>query len=299
MTCSSPSDDPQPKGLAQREFTFSDHDFERIRTLIRDHAGIALAPHKKDMVYSRLARRLRATDTRSFRDYLARLEGGDTREFEAFVNALTTNLTSFFREAHHFRILAEHLLNHKSQDTLSIWCGACSTGEEAYSIAMTALETLGSTTRVKILASDLDTNVLAIARQGLYPLQRLEKLPPEKVRRFFVADPQTPPGQLRAGPDLQKMITFQQINLCAAHWPVRGPIDAIFCRNVMIYLDKQTQRQILSKFSPLLRPDGLLFAGHSESFHHSTDLFKLLGRTVYQLAPGQKGTGLSTPRPRP
>ncbi|MDA8384458.1 MAG: chemotaxis protein CheR [Betaproteobacteria bacterium] len=299
MTFSFPSDDAQPKGLAPREFTFSDHDFERIRALIRDHAGIALAPHKKDMVYSRLARRLRATDTRSFRDYLARIEGGDTREFEAFVNALTTNLTSFFREAHHFRLLSEHLVRRRPQETFSIWCGACSTGEEAYSIAMTALETLGSTPRVTILASDLDTSVLAIARQGLYPLQRLEKLSPDRIRRFFVTDAQTPPGQLRASPELQKLITFQQINLRAPHWPVKGPLDAIFCRNVMIYFDKQTQRQILAKFVPLLRGDGLLFAGHSESFHHSTDLFKLLGHTVYQLAPGRKSTGFSAPRSQP
>ncbi len=275
-----PSSDKHP---AQREFEFTAADFERVRKLIHEHAGIALTSAKQDMVYSRLARRLRAVGDRTFAQYLARLERGDRGEWETFVNSLTTNLTSFFREGHHFETLAQHLARIAGRRPIRIWCSAASTGEEPYSIAMTAVEAFNSfTPPVSILASDLDTHVLVQGRAGLYAQERIEKLPREKAARFFQKDAQA--GMVRARPELQKLIEFRRINLLEAAWPVQGPLDAIFCRNVMIYFDKPTQYRILQRFLPLLREDGLLFAGHSESFLHAGDLFRPLGRTVYARA---------------
>lgn len=272
---------------AQREFSFTAADFERVRRLIHDYAGISLSPAKQDMVYSRLARRLRATGVKSFSQYLDALEQRrDNPEWERFVNALTTNLTSFFREPHHFPILAEHLRRvAATRRSIRIWCCAASTGEEPYSIAMTVADTFPSGgPQVEILCSDLDTNVLAIAEKGVYPLDRVEKIPPEQLKRYFLKGTGAQAGMVSVRPELRRMLTFRQINLLAPSWPVQGPLDVIFCRNVMIYFDKPTQYKILSRFVPLLQPDGLLFAGHSESFLHAADLFHSLGKTVYQLA---------------
>jgi chemotaxis protein methyltransferase CheR len=266
-----------------REFEFTAADFERIRKLIYEHAGIALSPVKQDMVYSRLARRLRARGDKSFAQYLERLERGDQAEWETFVNSLTTNLTSFFREAHHFEVLARHLAALGEKRPIKIWCSAASTGEEPYSIAMTAADAFNSfTPPVSIIASDLDTSVLTHASRGVYAAERVEKLPRETVARFFLRA--APGGEVRVRPELQKLVSFRRINLLDAVWPLQGPLDAIFCRNVMIYFDKPTQYRILQKFVPLLRPEGLLFAGHSESFLHAADLFRPLGKTVYERA---------------
>ncbi len=268
-----------------REFVFTIKDFERVRQLIYDHAGINLNPSKQDMVYSRLARRLRATGIDNFKDYLALLESNDEVEWQAFVNSLTTNLTSFFREPHHFPLLAEHALKHKGKHPISLWCSAASTGEEPYSMAMTMVDAFGSfTPPVTIVASDLDTNVLAKAEAGIYPLERVEKLSPDQVKRFFLKGTGAQEGFVRVRPELRAMITFRQVNLLSDDWHIRGPLDAIFCRNVMIYFDKETQLKILERFAPLLQPDGLLFAGHSESFHNAGHVFSLRGKTVYELA---------------
>ncbi len=268
-----------------REFIFTENDFERIRKLIYERAGISLAPNKRDMVYSRVARRLRATGLRSFADYLRLLEKGDAVELQAFTNALTTNLTSFFREEHHFPMLTEHLRPRMKNPSITIWCAASSTGEEPYSLAMTVAELFGKIpAHVKILASDLDTNVLDKARQGIYSLDRVNKIPEAMLCKYFLHDNGVPDGCVRVRPELQAMLLFRQINLLDASWPMRGPFDAIFCRNVMIYFDKPTQHRILDKFVPLLKEDGLFFAGHSESFHHSDKLFKLRHKTVYELA---------------
>lgn len=269
------------RGGEQREFLFTERDFERIRKMICAHAGISLNPSKQDMVYSRLARRLRSLGLSSFDEYLALLENGAAAEWETFVNALTTNLTSFFREPHHFPLLADYLRK-KRDRTINIWCSAASTGEEPYSIAMTAAETFGSLAPpVKILATDLDTNVLDKARQGVYALERLEKMPQEKIRSFFLRGQGAHAGYAKARKELRDLISFRQLNLLDASWPMKTRFDVIFCRNVMIYFDKQTQYQILKKFIPLLQKDGLLFAGHSESFHHAADLFRPCGKTVY------------------
>lgn len=269
---------------SQREFSFTPADFERVRQLIHAHAGISLAPNKQDMVYSRLARRLRALRLNSFAQYLAHLEKVPG-EWEAFVNSLTTNLTSFFREAHHFDLLKRQLsaLPHRPA---RIWCSAASTGEEPYSLAIAACEAFASLTPpVQIHASDIDTHVLETARRGVYSADRVGRLSPERLNRFFVAGAGAQAGNLRVRPELQKLITWSRVNLLDASWPtVKGPLDAIFCRNVMIYFDKPTQYRILKKFVPLLHPDGLLYAGHSESFTHAADLFRALGRTVYARA---------------
>lgn len=269
-----------------REFHFTSQDFERIRKLIYDRAGISLSPAKQDMVYSRLARRLRATGTSHFSDYLARLEKGDEAEMEAFTNSLTTNLTAFFREGHHFPLLAEHVKKHMGKHPISLWCSASSTGEEPYSMAMTMVDLFGRfDCPVKILATDLDTNVLKKAEAGVYPIDRVEKMSPDLVKRFFLKGSGEQAGYVKVRQELRDLITFRQINLLDESWPMRGPFDAIFCRNVMIYFDKPTQHKILQKFVPLLHQDGLLFAGHSESFYHAADLFKSRGKTVYELAP--------------
>ena len=267
-----------------REFDFTDSNFDRVRKLIYDHAGISLSPSKREMVYSRLGRRLRALGLSSFDAYLELLESDNAAEWEAFTNSLTTNLTSFFREEHHFPLLAELMRQHKSE-RIVLWCCAASTGEEPYSMAITAAETFGTLNPpVKILATDLDTNVLAKAQEGVYATERLEKMSEERKRRYFLRGSGRQAGYARVRDELRNLITFRQLNLLDPGWPVRGPLHAIFCRNVMIYFDKQTQLGILKKFAPLLRPDGLMFAGHSESFHHAAHLFSLRGKTVYELA---------------
>ena len=265
--------------LGGREFKFSNEDFERIRKLIHDHVGIALSSAKQDMVYSRLTRRLRQCGETTFAGYLARLER-DRKEWEAFVNSLTTNLTSFFREAHHFDILAEQLRAIGPGRRIQIWCCAASTGEEPYSLAITACEAFKTLNpNVSILASDVNTEVLEFARKGVYEADRVARMLPSRLSQFFTREGD---GGYRVRPELQRLVQFRPVNLLEPNWPVRGPLDAIFCRNVMIYFDKPTQYAILKRFAPLLGRDGSLYAGHSESFQHAADLFRLVGRTVYK-----------------
>jgi chemotaxis protein methyltransferase CheR len=277
---------PIARDSGAREFAFTSDDFERVRKLIYAHAGISLSAAKQDMVYSRLARRLRETRLKSFGEYLALLERGDKVEWEKFVNSLTTNLTSFFREPHHFPLFAEQLKKLQGRSPIKVWCSAASTGEEPYSIAMTAVETFNSfNTPVSIVASDLDTNVLDIAAKGVYPLDRVDKLSPERLSRFFLRGTGAQEGFVTVRPELRRMVSFQRLNLLEPNWSIRAPVDTLFCRNVMIYFDKPTQYKILSRFAPLLADHGLLFAGHSESFLHAADLFRSLGKTVYELTP--------------
>ena len=274
---------------SEREFVFTLADFERVRKLIYEHAGIALSSAKQDMVYSRLARRLRETRMKTFGEYLALLERGDKAEWEKFVNSLTTNLTSFFREPHHFPILGAQLKQLQGKSSIKIWCCASSTGEEPYSIAMTVVETFNSfNVPVSIFASDLDTNVLATAAKGVYARDRVDRLSPERLNRFFVKSAGSDDGSFSVRPELRRLVTFQRLNLLEPSWSVRGPLDALFCRNVMIYFDKPTQYKILKRFVPLMDGKGLLFAGHSESFLHASDLFRSQGKTVYELANGAR-----------
>ena len=277
------------KSEGGHEFGFSDRDFEQVRRMIYDHAGISLNQAKREMVYSRLSRRLRERGLENFQDYLALLESNDAAEWEAFTNSLTTNLTAFFREPHHFPLLAEHMQKHCNGRNGMLWCSAASTGEEPYSMAMTLVELYNTwTPPVRILATDLDTGVLAKAEAAVYADERIEKLSPERVKRFFLRGSGANAGHVRVRPELRNLVTFRQLNLLDAVWPMRGPFDAIFCRNVMIYFDKPTQLKVLEKFVLLLRADGVLFAGHSESFHNAGHLFRLRGKTVYELAHPHK-----------
>ena len=295
---------------SSREYHFTQSEFVKIQKLIYEHAGISLSPSKQNMVYSRLARRLRANGLNTFKEYLCLLEKNDETEWEAFTNSLTTNLTAFFREEHHFPLLEQHLLVRRDQweqekrkpsipdknvhlrinkDKIHLWCSATSTGEEPYSMAMAVVNAFKTfKPPVHILATDLDTNVLAKAQHGVYPMDRLQKLPKELLKQFFLKGKGRHSGSARVRQELRDMITFRQLNLLDEGWPIRGPFEAIFCRNVMIYFDKPTQYKILKKFAPLLSNEGLLFAGHSESFQHAADLFKLRGKTVYELVKRHK-----------
>ncbi|MBV1777082.1 chemotaxis protein CheR [Burkholderiaceae bacterium DAT-1] len=275
-----------PLPPTSREFKFTDQDFDRVKKMIYDYAGIALSDGKQDMVYGRLAKRLRHHKLASFADYLSMLERGNAAEWEAFINSLTTNLTSFFREGHHFPVLADLLKAHKGDGQLNIWCAASSTGEEPYTLAMTACEAFDTLRpNVRIVATDLDTNVLKIAEAGIYPADRFEKITPAQKQRFFNV---LPDGQFQVKQELRSLITFRRQNLIDATWQVRGPLDAIFCRNVMIYFDRQTQLNILQRFMPMLKPHGLLFVGHSENLYQANHLFSLVGKTVYKLANAPK-----------
>ena len=271
-----------------KEFLFTPEDFSRVRRLIRRCAGIALADGKQEMVYSRLARRLRATGVASFTAYLDQVERADAdHEQQAFINALTTNLTSFFREPHHFPVLATHARSHAS---LSVWCSASSTGEEPYSIAMTLCDAYGSLSPpVRILATDIDTEVLATAEAGIYAAERVSGLSQQQLSRFFLKGKGEQDGKVRVRNELRQLIDFRPLNLLERDWKLQQGFDAIFCRNVMIYFDKETQRQVLSRFAPLMKPDALLFGGHSENFLYSCELLRLRGKTVYELSgsPGR------------
>ncbi len=264
------------------EFPFTSREFERVQRLIHQRAGISLHAGKQSMVYNRLARRLRACRLTSFSQYLDRLDDPNSTEWEAFVNALTTNLTAFFREGHHFPVLAQHLASLKHQSEIRIWCTAASTGEEPYTIAMTALEALGnSSSRLQILASDIDTEVLLTAGAGEYQESATHAVDPALLRKYFLRGTNERSGQVKARPALRDRITFQRINLLDPVWPRMGPFDAVFCRNVMIYFDKPTQQRIIERFAGVMPPGALLFCGHSEHIASTCQQFRLQGKTVY------------------
>jgi chemotaxis protein methyltransferase CheR len=263
-----------------REFIWSDADFARIKALIYKKAGISLHDGKHAMVYSRVSRRLRETGHGSFKTYLDWLEQHDGGEWQEFINALTTNLTAFFREQHHFGILAE-LMGAASSQPWRIWCSAASTGEEPYSIAMTANEALGASGSFQIVNSDIDTQVLATAQRGVYKVDGVKGLSPERLQRFFMRGKGSNSGLMRVKPELQKHMSFQTINLIQ-DLPFREPFDVVFCRNVMIYFDAATQRQVLERIHRVMKPGGMLFVGHAENFSDARHLFALRGKTVYE-----------------
>ncbi|MEH3086259.1 MAG: methyltransferase domain-containing protein [Xylophilus ampelinus] len=274
---------PAPGVPADREFSWSDADFARVRTLIYARAGISLHDGKHAMVYSRLSRRLRETGHTSFRAYLDWLESHQGDEWQEFVNALTTNLTAFFREQHHFEVLAQHLRTARPAGSQwNMWCSAASTGEEPYSIVMTAMESLGGRTGFRLSASDIDSRVLATASQGVYRSEATKGLSQERLQRFFLRGKDSNAGMVRAKPELRKAIDFLTVNLIKDDWPFREPFDIVFCRNVMIYFDAPTQRRVLERIHRVMRRGGLLFVGHAENFSESRDLFALRGKTVYE-----------------
>ncbi len=269
-------------GGSALEFVWTDEDFNRVQALIYERAGISLHDGKHAMVYSRLSRRLRETGYQSFKEYLRSLDAHDAPEWQEFVNALTTNLTSFFRESHHFEILASHLKDARSGRPSRIWCSAASTGEEPYSIAMTAIEAYGESGEFSLVASDIDSKVLSSAAQGIYKVEGLKGLSNERLTRFFQRGRGRNVGLARVKPLLQTRIQFVNINLIRGDWPFREPFDLVFCRNVVIYFDPPTQRKVLEKIYRAMVPGGLLFVGHAENFSDSRDLFVLRGKTVYE-----------------
>ncbi len=265
-----------------REFLWTSADFDHVQKLIYQRAGISLHDGKHAMVYSRLSRRLRETGHNSFREYLRWLEATDGPEWQEFVNALTTNLTSFFREGHHFQVLAEYLRSIHSAGACKMWCSAASTGEEPYSIAMTATEALGSNGNFSLIASDIDSKVLHTASQGIYKSDSLKGLDQARLQRFFMRGKAGNAGMAKVKQELRSKIDFLIVNLIRNDWPFRDPFDVVFCRNVMIYFDATTQRQVLERIHKVMKPGALLFVGHAENFSDSRDLFALKGKTVYE-----------------
>ena len=263
------------------EFSFSKADFDRVRELIYKHAGISLHDGKHAMVYSRLSRRLRETGHKSFGSYLQWLEASSSAaEWQEFVNCLTTNLTSFFREEHHFHALKDDLKPYAGKP-VRIWCCAASTGEEPYSILMTCSEALGPSAAVQLVSSDIDTNVLAAAKRGVYNADA-RGLDATRLKNFFMRGTGANAGKIRVKPELQRWVEFRALNLMDAQWQLGDPFHMVFCRNVMIYFDAATQRKVLERIHRVMRPGGLLFVGHSENFTESRDLFKLRGKTIYE-----------------
>ncbi|MBF7074327.1 chemotaxis protein CheR [Glaciecola sp. MH2013] len=265
---------------AKKEFTYSTADFEAVRKKLKKLTGINLADSKDSMVYSRLARRIRVLKLGSFLQYLTYLDN-NAPEQEEFVNALTTNLTSFFRESHHFDALEAHLK--KNPKATKIWCAASSTGEEPYSIAMTAVKAFGKfSCPVQIIASDIDSKVLQTAREGMYRSDQIRDLPIEMKRQFFHRGTGNHDGKVRVVKELRELVQFQKLNLMDDSYAIPKNIDIVFCRNVMIYFDKPTQLDILQKIVKHMAHDSLYIAGHSENFGHVSQVLTPLGKTIYK-----------------
>ncbi len=275
-------------GIGQREFEYTDRDFSLVCDLIRKRAGIALTDSKRDMVYSRLTRRLRTLGLSRFEDYLTQLleQPPDGEEWQQFTNALTTNLTSFFRENHHFEILAAQLQRLKAKGGhVDLWCCAASTGEEPYSILITACEVWGTLKPpVRLWATDVDTQVLETGSRGTYPIDRIANLTDEQKKTFFLRGTGSNDGLVRIKPALRELVEFQTLNLLDASYPRSPEFAAIFCRNVMIYFDKPMQREILAKIVLKMGPESLLYTGHSENYLHAGDIVAPMGRSLYRRA---------------
>jgi chemotaxis protein methyltransferase CheR len=273
---------------AGREFEFSAEHFRVISERVYNFSGIRLPEGKREMVYARLTRRLRALRITSFDDYLSFLEL-EPAEWEHCTNALTTNVTSFYRESHHFDILASHARACAGDAApFRVWSAGCSTGEEPYTIAMCLTEAIPGG-NFQVLATDLDTQVLASAREGVYPVASVLALAPERQKRFFLRGAGRFEGKARVRRELAGHVQFERLNLMDAEWPVAGGFDAIFCRNVMIYFDKPTQRRLIERYWALLDPAGLFFAGHAESLLDNGRHFRLRGQTVYERVSHAEG----------
>ena len=272
----------------QREFEFTAQDFDTLRQLVKRQTGIHLSDQKRELVYGRLTRRLRVLRLQSFREYTERLVSGDEAELVEFCNAITTNLTSFFREVHHFDYLRDSFLASRVGDArasrrLRIWSAGCSTGEEPYSLAMVLRECIPDINRwdVRILATDIDSDVLHRASEGVYGADRMRGISPGRRARFFQQVSRGTTAEWAVTSELRDLIVFKQLNLMQA-LPMKGPLDLIFCRNVVIYFEKDTQRDLFARIASLQRPGNLLFLGHSESLFKVTEVYSLLGKTIYR-----------------
>jgi chemotaxis protein methyltransferase CheR len=269
------------------EFELTDSEFKRLRELVHARTGIALSEAKRELVYGRLARRLRKLKLTSFAEYCRLVESAESEELQELTNAITTNLTAFFRENHHFEQLGVETLpqiasRRSAMRRVRLWSAGCSTGEEPYSMAVVLREGLARLPNwdIKLLATDIDSKVVATAAEGVYAADRFKGVSAERVRNWF-SQVTGRPGFCAASADLKALITFKQLNLLEP-WPVKGPFDVIFCRNVVIYFDKATQRRLFDRMADLQEPGGWLFIGHSENLLHVTRRYKLVGRTVYR-----------------
>ena len=272
---------------AEYEFELTDSEFKRLRELVHARTGIALSEAKRELLYGRLARRLRKLKLNSFAEYCRLVESDESAELQELTNAITTNLTSFFREDYHFKQLSLEALpqiesKRSSARRIRLWSAGCSTGEEPYSLAIVMRETLARLAGwdIKLLATDIDSKVVATATEGVYSSDRFKGVAPERVKSWF-REVAGRPGFLAASAELKSLITFKQLNLLDP-WPVKGPFDVIFCRNVVIYFDKATQRGLFDRMADLQEPGGWLFIGHSENLLNVTRRYKLVGRTVYR-----------------
>ena len=270
----------------QREFEYTWDDFNFLRKKSNAYSGILVPDDKFDMFYSRLSKRLRLLGFDNFKSYCTYLDQYPEHEFTEFINAVTTNLTSFFREPHHFEylrktVLPELVKKKAGSRQIRVWSAGCSTGEEPYSLAITLLETLPENWNIRILATDIDTNVLMTATEGVYGIDRVQSLGEKHLKQWFLRGKGTNQHRTRVKPELQRLIKFKPLNLME-DWPMTKPFDFIFCRNVLIYFDRDTKERLIAKFADLLPIGGHLFIGHSESLHQLTRQFKLIGNTIYE-----------------
>lgn len=290
---------PSAPSEGLREIRLTDQEFSLFRALVENRTGISLGPFKREMLRARLGRRLRALRLDSFSAYYQLLHDDvNSAEWGCFVNAVTTNVTSFFREEHHFQYLSETWvpvrrtrLARTGNRTMRIWSVGCSTGEEAYTLAVVIREALGASARcwdLRILASDIDTDALQRARAGIYPMERTAKVPRHLLKRYFLRGVDVNKGLVRVQPEVQSLIAFRHINLMDDSWPIHTRFDVIFCRNVLIYFDRSTQKQVLERLSAFLKEDGLLFLGHSESLHGLHSGMKYVANTIYQMTGAVK-----------
>ena len=273
--------------FTNKEFPFTEKDFGFIQNLVAERTGIVLSEIKRDMVYSRVVRRIRKLDVNNFNEYCALLKTGDEQELIEFTNAITTNLTSFFREPHHFEYLTKTLLPElkakKTDRTIRVWSAGCSSGEEPYSIAMTLRDFFPESSGwdIKILATDLDSHMLASAEKGVYKEKCVTGIDKKHLRKWVKRGKGKMTGMVKISSELQQLVTFKQLNLMH-DWPMRQKFDFMLCRNVVIYFNKETQKDLFDRYADLLSDDAILFIGHSESLHNVTNRFKSLGKTIYR-----------------
>ncbi len=272
----------------QREFHFTDRHFQTLRWCVREHTGITLTDQKRELCYGRLARRLRSLRLSSFDAYCDLIVQGDRAELTHFINAVTTNLTAFFREPHHFEYLGQTVLPElyrtaRERRLLRIWSAGCSSGEEPYSIAMVVCESLPAVERwdVRILATDIDSDVLGKAEAGVYQAERVAGISGMRLRRWFARGTGTNAGLVKITDRVRDLVTFRRLNLLQ-HWPMTSPFDVIFCRNVVIYFDKPTQMALFDRMGDMLAARGHLIIGHSESLFRISDRFECVARTTYR-----------------
>ena len=277
-------------GTRVREFDYTDADFSYLSALVKTRGGINLSTAKRELVYGRLAKRLRILKFTTFKQYCDFLAHGDEEELTHFMNAITTNVTDFFRENHHFEFISSTWLSEFGGEAsrglrprLRIWSAGCSSGEEPYSIAMTLRESLPEIDQwdIKILATDLDSSIVKKAQAGVYSLERIKGMSPARRKRWFRLGHGSNAGNASISEDIKKMVTFKTLNL-TEDWPMKGPFNAIFCRNVIIYFDKPTRSAVINRFSKMLEPGGCFFIGHSESLFGVNKDFELVGRTIHR-----------------